>query len=316
MNKKLYIKYDNTDGRSWSVADYSLNLYSVEPNETIGFKLSGFRDYSNFIDLYRRSDIRNQIFRTVGSQPDHFLSVGLPTGIEGQTVSVNSINTEGIMYSLDLPKYNSVMFAFNSVDHPEGAGDLDVVAKSDYYARNIETGLVEKCSTGEAYNRETLSLSIWYTVYQVGDSGIYYMVVNPDLLTIVTGIDGSYRGVDYRYIGAADDTFCNELLNPSIVSGGVFAGNDTILATDDSITIDIVGESIIHGSLGNKIPKNQLPNIRLSVESSVPYTVDNNLLTLNLAGKNAAYVNYKWVSGTFLDFTREQLTRRFVIVKP
>lgn len=314
MNKKVYIRYENVDGKSWATSAYGLNLYSTEPNSTIDWRVPAFKDYSNLVQQYRRSDVRNQLFKTVGNTPSTFLSIGVPTGIDGQTVSINSVDTTAIFEALSAPEYNSVHFAFNVLEHPEGAGDLDVVTKSTLYARNIKTGLLENCITKESFDVSKLSLSLWFTVYRIGNTDIYYMVVNPELLAVISNVDGTYEGVDYRLIGTEDSSFATEILNPS-VTGGKLVGTNIIFATSDTLVIDVIGNSILHGYFGEIIPKTDLPTVDLSVDSSVAYTVDNNIITLDLTGNSSAFVNYKWITGSFLDFTKEQLIKNFVIIK-
>lgn len=314
MNKKVYIRYENVDGKSWATSAYGLNLYSTEPNSTLNWNIPAFRDYSNLVQQYRRSEIRNQLFKTVGNNPGTFLSIGIPTGIDGQTVSINAVDTDAIFEALNAPEYESVHFAFNALEHQEGAGDLDVVTKSTLYARNIKTGLLENCVTKESFDVTKLSLSLWFTVYRVSSTDIYYMVVNPELLAVISNIDGTYNGVDYRLIGTEDNSFATEILNPSI-TGGKLVGPNIIFATSDTLVIDILGNSILHGYFGEKIPDADLPVVDLSIDSSVEHTVDNHIITLDLAGASSAFVNYKWVTGSFLDFTKEQLIKNFVIIK-
>jgi hypothetical protein len=313
MNKKFFVRYESEAGSDWSTTAFGLNLYSLDDHRNIGLNYPAFRDYSQVVQQYRRSEIRNQMFKTAGENPSTFLSVGVPIGWDGQTVSINAVDTNVIVALLDTGKYSSIQFAFSADEHPEGAGDLDVITMSGYYGRNDETGVYENCITGQPLSQYP-SLSFWYSVYQIGTTNIYYMVVNPELLCVISDIDGTYNGVDYKLIGSDTDTFANELLSPE-VTGGKLVGPNMIFAESDTVVINVVGTSVTLGSPGFYVKPEQIPTIDLAVESSVNYTVDNHILTLDLTGKTSAYVNYKWVTGTFLDFSREQLTKNFVIIK-
>ena len=316
MNKQLFIRYETPDGKSWADALASLNVYSTNPGVSAG--LADIKDYNQQVNRYRRMYYKMSVFKTVSENPATFLSIGYPTEIVDQTVTIKSIDTDFIFSKLATGKYQTVYFAFYFGDNPEGAGDLDVITKSNYYARNVETGNFENLATGAVITEENPSFSFWYNVSRMGNTEIYYMVINPEMVVVPYDIEGMFGGVDYRLLDNQNGTFGNAVFNPS-VTGGVMIGKNIIVAESNTVVIDTLGNSALHGFSGNKIPKDQLPKIELDVLSSAPYNKDNNLVTVDVSSKPVSYVKIKWVTKSNLDFPTisldESITENFVIIK-
>lgn len=317
--KQIYIKYQTPVGKGWADAATGFNIYATGDGRNINKDLTTLKMYNQVAQEYHRTDYRVQIFAPQATLPENYLAIGFPTTVENQTIGIAPIDVGLITTTLENPNYNEVYFAFTPSEYPDGAGDLDVITKSSYYSRNLETGKIENVKTGTVIEDPAVSLTFWYTVKKVKNTTIYYMLVNPELVAIVHDIDNSLNDIEYRVLDDNDGSFGESLLNPSIESGGLFISKDMIFATGETLVIDILGNSIIHGYSGQKLPASKLPAVDLVVESSAPYTVNNNLITLDLAGKSTAYVAYKWVTGTTLDASYvtedESLIRKHVIIK-
>lgn len=310
MNKKFFIRYETPDGSSWTDAIASLNTYLSEDGI--------LQDHSQLAQRYRRADYKMSIFKTLSETPSSFLSIGFPTNISDQTVTIQSVDTDLIITKLNTGKYQSVYFAFYFGDNPDGAGDLDAVNKSGYYARNTETGYFENLTSGAVISEVNPKFSFWYCVSKIGNTDIYYMVLNPEMTTVTYDVDGTFNNTEYMLLNNHDGSFANAVFKPS-VSGGELVNDSIIVATSNSITVDTLGKSAIHGFTGTKIPKDQLPVLNLDIQSSVPYTVDNNLVTLDISSKSVSYVKIKWITDSNLDFpmisSTESITESFVIIK-
>lgn len=315
MNKKIYVRYDTAEGSSWASCLEGLNNYSN--TEEFVADVSTLKGYQQNIDYYYRFDNNKiRIFKTVSDEPENFLSVGIPSRTKDQTICIASIDTKKIFEALDQTKYDTVYFAYKHVDG-ESAREVDLMEKSKYYARNILSGLVENVETGEHFIEERISMSIWYAVYRMGDSDIYYLVVNPNLLMIVEDINGSLNGIDYRVVNSHDGNMRNAILKPAF-EGATLVGDNIIYATGDEITIDVFGNSLLHGCLGNKISDDEMPKIELIVESSVDYKIEKDKIKVKLGDKKLAYIKYLWRTKTPLDHFltgSEKLEYSFVIMK-
>lgn len=316
--KRLYIKYQTPVGKGWADTATGFNIYSTNDGRNINRDYTTLKAYNQIAQEYHRTDYRVQIFAAQATLPDYYLSIGFPTTVENQTVGIAPIDLNFISSVLENPNYNEVYFAFNSNENPNGAGDIDVVTKSSYYSRNLETGKLVNLKTDEVIEDPAVSLTFWYTVKQVRGTLIYYMIVNPELVAIFRDIDCLVEDVEYRVLDDNDGSFSEALMN-STIEGGQLISKDLIYATSDTLVIDVLGNSIIHGFSGQKLPPSSLPPVDLVVESSLPYTVKNNLITLDMSGKSTGYVAYKWVTGTTLDASfvtdDESLIRKHVIIK-
>lgn len=312
MNKKFYVRYETPDGKDWASVMARLNMTNSEfvinadPAKTV--------DYDQTISAYFHRDYRMQIFKTISANPTGFLSIGSPSGMTDQTVSISSIDFNVIETALKTEKYLSVFFAFYDDGRDGYVSDLDTITVSDYYGRNKETGKVENVKTGQVLDENSVKLSLWYNVVKIGNNDIYYLIANPNLVTITQNIGGTFEGVDYRELFTYDGGLAASIFRPLIESGGKIVGESNIAATSDTLKIDVTGDSFL-----DRVQGNPSPNVDLVVDSSVPYTVDNNILTLDLSGKEAAYVEYKWKTNSDLDFAlysqEGELKRSFVIHK-
>lgn len=312
MNKKFYVRYETPDGKDWASVMARLNMTNSE--FVINSDPAKTRDYDQTITAYFHRDYRMQIFKTISANPTNFLSIGSPSGMTDQTVSISSIDFNVIESALKTGKYLSVFFAFYDNGQGEFVSDLDTVTVSQYYGRNKDTGKVENVKTGEVIEENYVKLSLWYNVVKIGNNDIYYLIANPNLVTITQNIGGTFEGVDYIELFTYDGGLAVATFKPLIASGGKIVGTDNIAATSNTLKIDVTGDSILV-----RAHKNPTPNVDLVVDSSVPYTVDNNILTLDLTGKEAAYVEYKWRTNSDLDFAlysqEGELKRSFVIHK-
>lgn len=312
MNKKFYVRYETPDGDNWASVMARLNMTNTEfvidadPDRT--------HDYEQLISAYFHRDYRMQIFKTISSDPKSFLSIGSPSGITDQTVSISAIDFDVIETSLSSGKYLSVFFAFYDDGRDGFVSDLDTVTQSDYFGRNKETGKVENIKTGQVLDEGSVKLSLWYNVVKIGNNDIYYLIANPNLVAITQNISGTFNGVDYQEMFTFDGDLSVAIFKPLVVSGGKIVGTDNIAAFGDTLTIDVTGNSVLVRGQGNPSP-----NVDLVVDTSVPYNVENNILTLDLTGKEAAYIEYKWKTDSDLDFAsysqEGELKRSFVIHK-
>lgn len=313
MNKKIYVRYDTAEGSSWASCLEGLNVYSNSEE----YDVLSLKDYQQKVDYYYRFDNNKmRIFKTVSDNPKNFLSIGIPARAKDQNICIAAIDTDIIFEALSKNKYDTIYFAYKHVDG-QAIREIDIMEVSKFYGRNILTGLVEDVVTGEHMIEENFSMSLWYSVSKMGDSDIYYLVVNPNLLMIVEDINGTLNNIDYKVVNSHDGNLRNSVFKPSI-TGGVLIGDNIIYSDGDEVTIDVFGNSALHGFKGYRLSEDELPKIDLLVESSVEYKLDRDKITLDLSGKNVCYVKYMWRTNTPLDYFltgSEKLEYSFVIIK-
>jgi hypothetical protein len=326
MNKKIFIRYDSHEGDSWSAAMEGVNNRVNTPGYTPTIDVDFFKlGWNNQTATYLgRSNNTHQMFKTHGETPDAFLSIGRPAFTENQTVSVQTVNTDKIFAALDNPNYKAVYFGYFSPDG-EFPSDLEIMPVSGYYARNIQTQKMENVVTGEQLSEDdNVQFVFWYCVYKINQTNIYYLVVNPNLVDINRDIEGTFNNADFYLLSSYNEDLRKSVFLPT-VTGGAKIGDNVIVATGNLLTIDALGYFAIIASkpadvyeLSQPIPQDQLPPIELLVESSEPYTVNNNLITVDVSSASITTIRYRIVTNTEMDYLNlpeQSLKYEFVIVK-
>ena len=318
MKKKIFIRFETPDGTSWSDCLECLNtFYESTDNQTIARDVSKISDYSQLVSTYTRIDNRMRMFKTRATGAS-YISIGIPTQYSNQNVAINNINTADLTTVFNNPVYQSAYFAFNHTGIPD-IKTVDIIPDSTWYARNSITGKMENALTGEVVETEedSLKLSIWFTVFYFKDTEIYYLVVNPNLLALNEDVSGYHGDTEYIVLTKHDGSFRTSVFSPTVDSESKLIGENIIVTSGNTVTIDTLGNSYIHGFTGSKLDQQLLPKINLLVESPSTYAVDNNIITVTL-DKPVTYLTYKWVTNTPLDFTvtgPESLIYNFVIIK-
>ena len=318
MNRKFFIRFERPTGRSWAVALDHINIYA-ESLRTVDRDSATIRDHSQHVSYNTRTPRKSVIFKTYVPDSKNFLCIGYPLKIQNQKISIAEVDQELIADTLSKPEFTSIYFAFFIGDNPAGAGDLDVIDKSAYYARNNVTGKFVRLADGSEIDGNYLPFTFWYKVEQIKNSEIFNLTVNAEVCGIYGDIDGTWDNYDFKVLGVDDESFSKSIFRPSIRSGGTIIGENLIFSNSDTLAIDTTGNSIIHGYGDQKVPDHELPKMELSVESSVPYTINNNVITLDISNTHNAYIKYRWITGTDMDLlssvSSETPAKAFVIIK-
>jgi hypothetical protein len=321
MNKKIFIRTETSVSTSWADSLETLNTY-YDGNSGVGVKrpdVTKIKDYEQIANTYIRIDSRMRLFKSRGANTSTFLSIGIPTALENQNLSHKGVDSNIIFLALDKSKYDSVHFGF-VFDKQEAVNESEVVTQSVYFARNKETGIFEDVVTGlELTEKTVFESSIWFTVYRVSDTNIYYLITNTNLLMVHEDLNGEKNGVDYVVLNSHDGTFKTSVFVPSFSSNVVDIGDNLLLVSEgDNLVIDTLGNSFLHGFTGVKLPQNELPSVKLEVETNVDYTINGSQISIDMSDKKIAYIKYRWITNTPLDYSivgAEALTYNFVIMK-
>lgn len=318
MNKKIFVRYERPTGRSWAVTLDHINIHA-ESLHTVGRDLSLIQDYEQRVAYNTRTPRKSVLFKSYKTDKTNFLCIGYPLAIGDQRVTIAEVDQTLIADTLATEEFTSLYFAFFIGDNPEGAGDLNVIEKSAYYARNIKTGKFVRLADGSEIEGDNIKFTFWYKVEKIKHSEIYNFTVNAELCGIFGDIEGTWNNFDFKVLGVDDESFGKAVLRPLVTAGGILVGDNQIFSTADTLVIDTLGNSILHGYGNQQISKNELPTMELAVESSVPYTINNNVITLDISNKRNAYIKYRWITGNDLDLlspeSSESLARAFVIIR-
>lgn len=318
MNKKIFVRFERPTGRSWAVTLDHINIHA-EKLCAVERNLSSIKDYDQQVAYNTRTPRKSVLFKSFKPETTNFLCIGYPLAIANQTVTIAEVNQDLIASTLSKPEYTSMYFAFFINDNPEGAGDLDVITKSAYYARNVQTGKFVRLADGSEIESNNIPFTFWYKVEKIKNSEIYNLTVNAELCGIYGDIEGSCNGFDFKVLGVDDESFGKAMLCPAILSGGIIVGENQIFSSADTLVIDTLGNSILHGYGNQRIADHELPAMELAVESSVPYTINNNVITLDISNRRNAYIKYRWIAGNDLDLlsssSSESLAKAFVIIR-
>lgn len=315
MTKKIFIRYDTSEGYSWS------DCLETTNTEVAGVDSSTIKDFDQPVHYYYKSDNKIRIFKTDNDNTNlPYLSIGLPVGVRNQSFAINYIDFNLITSTLEKSKFDAIHFAYH---HKEGedprisAKRLDIMETSSYYARNKKSKKMQNVVTGEDITSPEVIMSVWFTVFKLGDTDTYYLVVNPNLVSITNDLTGSTKTEHYYLINAHDGNLKTAVFKPSF--SGCKQIGDNILYTDgDTIGIDVLGNSFLHGfSGGKKMPYAELPFLESVIDSSFEYTREQNTLTFNV-DKNVGYIKYNLKTNTPLDYFlsgAEKLEYSFVVIK-
>lgn len=310
--KKVFIKVQSSVGQSWADSIESINSYtegvSTDPVET----LKNERDYQQRVNVY--TQISNNV-KLTPSDSNFKIEIAVPrAGVEPRIIDMseafNTLTTQNGFYE-------AVHFGY--IFGEDGRGkDFEVIQNSTFFARDPSTQrIVNAITEEEVTDKDNLEVAVWFTLYRVRGTHLYYMVVNPNLVSVPEDLSGTFDDVQYFHLDTSDGTFRNKVFAPAVTNGKI-VGNNIIVATSDELSIDAFGLSMLHYESGEALSEN-LPNtISMLVESSAPYTREANVINVDMTGKNVATITYQWITGTYLDSSltgNESLRYTFAIIK-
>ena len=319
--KKIFIRTETSVSSSWADSLETLNTY-YDGDASVGIErpdVSKIKDYKQLLNAFVRVENRNRLFKNRTKDSENFLSIGVPTPLEKQTIFHAEIPTNAIFSALEKEKYNSVHFGY-IFNKNKPVTESDVVTESFLFARNIETQKFENVITGlEVSEKDLFEATIWFTVYRIGQNNLYYMITNTNMLTTHEDISGVKDDVEFVMLNTHDGTFKSSLFVPSFSDNVTQVGENILLANGGSnIVIDTLGNSFLHGFSGTKLPQNELPNVKLEVESSSSVNCEGTQIFVDISKSPITYIKYRWVTDTPLDYSivgPESLTYSFVIMK-
>lgn len=308
--KQVFIKVQSSVGQSWADAVESTNSFITELSDDSLQALRNEREYEQKINAYTQV---SNLIKLVKNNKNFTISTAVPRENGNTTVDMaKAFET----LTAGNGSFGAVHFGY--IFNDSRVKDTDVIDNSIFFARDPDTNRFVNAETlEEISDKDNIEAAIFFTIYRIRGTGIYYMVVNPNLIAVPEDLSGEYDDVEYFHINSRDGNFKSRVFRPSI-TGGTLIGDNIIVADQDEVTIDTFGLSALHFKSKTISQDNLPPKIEMSIKSTFPQTRAGSVITIDLAGKNVGTLSYQWVTGTYLDSCltgNESLKYNFVIIK-
>lgn len=307
---QVFIKVQSSVGQSWADAAESTNSYITELSDDPLQALYNEKEYEQKINAYTQV---SNLIKLVKNDKNFTISTAVPRENGNKLVDMSKAFET---LTSGNGSFGAVHFGY--IFDSSRVKDTDVIDNSIFFARDPDSNKFVNAETlDEISDENIIEAAIFFTIYRVRGTSIYYMVINPNLIAVPEDLSGDYDDIEYFHINSRDGNFKSRVFRPSI-TGGTLVGDNIIVATEDEITIDTFGLSALHFK-SKRVSQDNLPaKINMTVKSSFPQTREGSVITLDLSGKNVGTLSYQWVTGTYLDSCltgNESLKYNFAIIK-
>lgn len=310
--KKVFIKVQSSVGQSWADSIESVNSYSEGVSTDPVEALKNERDYAQRVNVY--TQISNQI-KLSPDNGNFKIQIAFPRpDVEPRVIDMqdafNTLTTQNGFYE-------AVHFGY--IFGEDGRGkDFEVIQNSIFFARDPKTKrFVNAITEEELTENDYLEAAVWFTMYRVKGTDLYYMVINPNLIAVSEDLSGKFEDAQYFHLNTRDGTFRSKVFAPNI-SGGSLIGENIVVASGDEVVLDTFGLSMLHYESGEPLQEDLPAKLEMVVNSTVPYTRDGSIITIDMKDKKVATLSYQWITGTYLDSAltgNESLRYSFAIIK-
>ena len=312
--KQVFIKVQSSIGQSWADCIEGINTYSTGPaNNPVEVLL-------NQADYTQKANVYTQVANLIKLLPDQSGGFKVSTPIPKGELDTKSIDMSTAFSCLTTQNgsYEVVYYGYAFDPNNDRVKDIDVIQNSMFFARDPSTKRFVNAVTEEELTEEnSLMVAVWFALYRIKATQMYYMVINPNLISVTESLDGKFEDVAYYHLNTRDGTFRTKVFAPAI-DGGTLIGNNIIVTNQDSVTIDTFGLSLLHYE-SRKVSAENIPaKIEMKVNSSFEYSREGSVLTIDTSNKNIGTLSYQWITGSYLDNSltgNESLKYDFVIIK-
>lgn len=307
---QVFIKVQSSVGQSWADAAESTNSYITELSDDPLQTLYNEKEYEQKINAYTQV---SNLIKLVKNDKNFTISTAVPRENGNKLVDMSKAFET---LTAGNGSFGAVHFGY--IFDSSRVKDTDVIDNSIFFARDPDSNKFVNAETlDEISDENIIEAAIFFTIYRVRGTSIYYMVINPNLIAVPEDLSGDYDDIEYFHINSRDGNFKSRVFRPSI-TGGTLVGDNIIVATEDKVTIDTFGLSALHFK-SKRVSQDNLPaKINMTVKSSFPQTREGSVITLDLSGKSVGTLSYQWVTGTYLDSCltgNESLKYNFAIIK-
>lgn len=307
---QVFIKVQSSVGQSWADAAESTNSYITELSDDPLQTLYNEKEYEQKINAYTQV---SNLIKLVKNDKNFTISTAVPRENGNKLVDMSKAFET---LTAGNGSFGAVHFGY--IFDSSRVKDTDVIDNSIFFARDPDSNKFVNAETLDEISDESIiEAAIFFTIYRIRGTSIYYMVINPNLIAVPEDLSGDYDDIEYFHINSRDGNFKSRVFRPSI-TGGTLVGDNIIVATEDKVTIDTFGLSALHFK-SKRVSQDNLPaKINMTVKSSFPQTREGSVITLDLSGKSVGTLSYQWVTGTYLDSCltgNESLKYNFAIIK-
>lgn len=312
----FFFNTENSVNPAWADVSEGLNAYYAGPNPGMDpIDIGGITDHEQQISSYVKIDRKIGLYFS----PEGELVISMTSPVEGQTIGIKKLDFSKIKELLE-SGIKTVYFGY--IFKEESAAQNTVVEESILFGRNKLDNRLTNFETNKDIEGN-VSAALWMAFYKIQDCDIYYVVLNDNLIeSSVMRMSQSQpdlrKGEDvFEFINSHDGNFKQAVFAPTVEAPAKFFGDNIIITTDKTVTIDTLGNSQLHKIAGRWLKDDELPKIVLEAESSDAITVKGNKITVTLEGIIGT-LSYRWVTGTELDYLaskEEQVRYDFVIIK-
>lgn len=180
-------------------------------------------------------------------------------------------------------------------DKPQNEFDkLNAIASSVYFTRDENTLKVKNLSRVKQFNPRADYLScITYVIFKkLKDKNIIVGMLNPNLISLTHFVDISTDNHLVSSVSSFND-LGDYFLRPKIKKGTKI-GSETIFSENGVVEIEMYGSSpykYMHG---------RIPHFKYDVKTNLEYTIDNNLLKVDV--KKNGYLIVEYDVGNMFDY--------------
>lgn len=312
----FFFNTENAINSSWADVAEGLNSYYAGPNPGLTpLDRSGITDQEQQISSYVKIDRKIGLFFS----PDGKMVISMASPVEGQTLGIKEIDFTSVKYILDAGvKVVYLGYLFKEESVPQNK----VIEDTCFFGRRVIDNRLTNFDTDEDIEGN-VSAALWMAFYKIKDCDIYYVVLNDNLIesSVMRSSQSQpdLRGETevFEFINSHDGSLKDAVFAPDVDPDSKFFGSNIIIATGDTVEIDVFGYSQLHKIAGRRLKDSELPDADIEIECSSTYTKTKNRILVDL-DKPITTISYRWVTGTELDYLAsksEQLRYDFVILK-
>jgi hypothetical protein len=291
-NRLLIIQTGGNTSTPW---DDAISVANTELLPSLGGVNAG--DCKHTVSFFQKVDTRFILSR--GKDSDFILD----KPYSPENTSVLKFNLSDIYSKLDeimdsdSPKYaaglyKSVLFGCLL----EGTmSNADIVARSGFFTRQAD-GKIYDITNNIVFDYERTTIIPWFFCYRTDDVPLYFLVINPSSIQIVSSLDGEYNEHDDVFVLDSHLKGINSLIfNPKISRNGHLIG-DQIVVSGKTLSI-----TPFDNWFAKKYP-DFFKDANIKCHSNFKFERVGNTFNFDLTG-NVGYIHLRWNAGTVMNST-------------
>lgn len=200
--------------------------------------------------------------------------------------------------------------------------EIELVKNGIYMTRNDAGELIDLdtedrlCDVDPAFP-DVAFVSVLFGLVKLGNTGIYYLITDDRLIKPNGGFDfvDNTAGVTYKIISDHDGTVKENILDYKFEGLGVnVIGKHDVFCSGTELVLDVTGGQAT-AFAAEVIAGGSAPLLDVTVESTYPYVIADNAITLDISSGVTGYLKISVAAGVFFDIAqrKEKPVLEFVI---